>query len=124
VRSGLRAALARRLALQVRAELRDRDAGDSAAVEVVADQFLNVRDAKVMALAADLYQQFLDAGVMAVVLSLGRSRSSDLGQQFVYHVAHPPIIGDLVSRLQVMTGVILPRETAKHGQLACSLSMR
>jgi hypothetical protein len=116
--SGARA-LAPRLASQFLAKLGHGDAGDGAPVEVPVDQLLDVREAQVGALAAYLYQQFLDAGVVALMGGTGPARCAHLSQQILYHVAHPPIFGDPEARLQVTPGVMLPRTAQNRGTLAC-----
>ena len=116
--SGTRA-LAPRLASQLLAKLGHGDAGDSPPVEIPVDQLLYVREAQVGALAAYLYQQFLDAGVVALMRGTGPARCAHLGQQILYHVAHPPIIGDPGARLQVTLPVMLARTTPNRGTLAC-----
>ena len=116
--SGTRA-LAPRLASQLLAKLGHGDAGDGSPVEVPVDELLYVREAQVRALASYLYQEFFDAGVVALMRGTGPARRAHLGQQILNHVAHPPIIGDPVARLQVTLAVMLPRTTQNRGMLAC-----
>jgi hypothetical protein len=57
------------------------------------------------------------------VRGIGVARSLNLGLQGIHHVAHALIIGDRMSRPQVIQAPILTRTTASHDRVAPLLSM-
>ena len=105
--SGRAGSLTAAFARPVSTEMRHSLTADSRTIVVAADQFLNVGEPEVRALAADLNEQLLNPPGVAFAGSIGPASRSHLGQKLIHHVAHALIFGDRRSLPQVIHGFML-----------------